>query len=73
MGSTVGGTSVAWRLPLAVDPTRHGTKEAPDLSAELAALNELEAQLADAVSKDAGPLYLAVRRVKRRIMPSRIR
>jgi hypothetical protein len=56
---------IQWARQLAARVSRGA--DPPDLSAELAALNELEAQLADAVSKDAGPLYLAVRRVKRRI------
>ena len=42
----------------------------PDLSAELAELDALEKQPAGHVAKDARDLYLAVRRVKRRIVMS---
>lgn len=44
--------------------------EAPDASAELAALDDLEGQIADAAPDDACTLYLAVRRTKRRIAMS---
>ncbi|NQT36242.1 MAG: hypothetical protein HQ581_02070 [Planctomycetes bacterium] len=40
---------------------------APDLAPELAELDDLEKQLADAETQAASTLYLAVRRVKRRI------
>jgi len=56
---------IQWARQLAARLSQ-GT-DAPDLSAALAALDDLEKQLADAAPEDARTLYLAVRRAKRRI------
>lgn len=56
---------IQWARELAARLSQ-GT-DTPDFTAELTALDNLEAQLADAAAEDASTLYLAVRRAKRRI------
>ena len=56
---------IQWARQLAARLSQ-GT-DAPDLSAESAALDDLEKQLAEVAPEDVRTLYLALRRVKRRI------